>query len=165
MIVLKEPNTISKWCLPHPRDLEALRHSVRWGGADRSPVLTLLAAARRERGNPDVCLGEKGGHHFVGLPRVWQRIRRHAGLEGVRLHDLRHTHASSAAGLGTPLQIIGALLGHSGPQTTARYAHLADSPVRAAANEGPTASPRSWMASRAERWFPSRSHEARRAAP
>jgi len=66
---------------------------------------------------------------------VWQRIRRRAGLEGVRLHDLRHTHASSAAGLGTSLQIIGALLGHSGPQTTARYAHLADSPVRAAANQ------------------------------
>jgi integrase len=100
-----------------------------------APVLALLAATPRERGNPYVCPGEKAGHHFVGLPRVWQRIRRRAGLEGVRLHDLRHTHASSAAGLGTSLQIIGALLGHSGPQTTARYAHLADSPVRAAANQ------------------------------
>jgi integrase len=99
-----------------------------------APVLVLLAAAPRQEGNPYVCPGEKAGHHFVGLPRVWQRIRRRAGLNGVRLHDLRHTHASSAAGLGTPLQIIGALLGHSGPQTTARYAHLADSPVRAAAN-------------------------------
>jgi integrase len=100
-----------------------------------APVLALLAAAPRERGNPYVCPGERVGHHFVGLPRVWQRIRRRAGLADVRLHDLRHTHASSAAGLGTSLQIIGALLGHSGPQSTARYAHLADSPVRAAANQ------------------------------
>src|SRR6202049_440430 len=100
-----------------------------------APVLARLAAAPRERGNPYVCPGEKAGHHFVGLAPGWQRIRRRAGLEGVRLHDLRHTHASSAAGLGTSLQIIGALLGHSGPQTTARYAHLADSPVRAAANQ------------------------------
>jgi integrase len=100
-----------------------------------APVVMLLASAPRYAGNPYVCPGEKQGHHFVGLPRVWQRIRRRAGLEGVRLHDLRHTHASSAAGLGTSLQIIGALLGHSGPQTTARYAHLADSPVRAAADQ------------------------------
>ena len=99
-----------------------------------APVLELLAAAPRLEGNPYVCPGEKAGHHFVGLPRVWQRIRRRADLADVRLHDLRHSHASAAAGLGTPLQIIGALLGHSGPQTTARYAHLADSPVRAAAN-------------------------------
>jgi integrase len=98
------------------------------------PVLKLLAAAPKLEANPYVCPGEKAGHHFVGLPRVWQRIRRRAGLADVRLHDLRHSHASAAAGLGTPLQIIGALLGHSGPQTTARYAHLADSPVRAAAN-------------------------------
>jgi integrase len=99
------------------------------------PVLKLLAAAPRLEGNPYVCPGEKAGHHFVGLPRVWLRIRRRAGLDDVRLHDLRHSHASAAAGLGTPLQIIGALLGHSGPQTTARYAHLADSPVRAAAHQ------------------------------
>jgi integrase len=98
-------------------------------------VLKLLARAPRQAGNPYVCPGEKAGHHFVGLPRVWRRVRRQAGLENVRLHDLRHSHASAAAGLGASLQIIGALLGHSGPQSTARYAHLADSPVRAAANQ------------------------------
>jgi integrase len=100
-----------------------------------APVLVLLTAAPRQHGNPYVCPGERAGHHFVGLPRVWQRIRQRAGLTDVRLHDLRHSHASAAAGLGTSLQIIGALLGHAGPQTTARYAHLADSPVRAAANQ------------------------------
>lgn len=100
-----------------------------------APVLALLAEAPRLEGNPYVCPGEKAGHHFVGLPRVWRRIQRRAGLQNVRLHDLRHSHASAAAGLGTPLQIIGALLGHSGPQTTARYAHLADFPVRAAAHQ------------------------------
>ena len=55
-----------------------------------APVLELLAAAPRLEGNPYVCPGEKAGHHFVGLPRVWQRIRRRAGLADVRLHDLRH---------------------------------------------------------------------------
>ncbi|HLX10602.1 MAG TPA: tyrosine-type recombinase/integrase [Thermoanaerobaculia bacterium] len=103
----------------------------------RHPIIKgqRVAAAPRLESNPYVCPGEKAGHHFVGLPRVWQRIRQRAGLDDVRLHDLRHSHASAAAGLGTPLQIIGALLGHSGPQTTARHAHLADSPVRAAAHQ------------------------------
>jgi integrase len=51
----------------------------------------------------------------------------------VRLHDLRHTYASILASHGLSLPIIGALLGHTQPQTTARYAHLLDDPLRAAA--------------------------------
>ena len=50
----------------------------------------------------------------------------------VRLHDLRHTHASILASLGLSLPIIGRLLGHTQPATTARYAHLMDDPLRAA---------------------------------
>jgi integrase len=55
---------------------------------------------------------------------VWQAT--------ARIHDLRHTYASILASHGLSLPIIGALLGHTQPQTTARYAHLLDDPLRAA---------------------------------
>ena len=64
------------------------------------------------------------------LKRPWDLIKLHAELEGVRLHDLRHTHASVGAGEGLSLPIIGKLLGHKHQDTTARYAHLADDPTR-----------------------------------
>ena len=63
----------------------------------------------------------------------WHKIRRAAGLEDVRLHDLRHSFASILVTAALSLPIIGAMLGHSKPATTARYAHLADTPLRAAA--------------------------------
>jgi integrase len=68
---------------------------------------------------------------LVNLAKPWDRIRELAKLDDVRLHDLRHTHGSSAAGAGLSLHLVGALLGHRQPATTARYAHLADDPVRA----------------------------------
>ncbi|MCO6409479.1 site-specific integrase [Hoeflea alexandrii] len=66
------------------------------------------------------------------LKRPWERIKRHAGLESLRLHDLRHSFASVGAGAGMGLAIVGKLLGHESPSTTARYAHLADDPLRRA---------------------------------
>jgi integrase len=66
------------------------------------------------------------------LNRPWRAIVKRAGLNGLRLHDLRHTHASVGAGLGLGLPIIGKLLGHTQPSTTARYAHLDNDPVRRA---------------------------------
>lgn len=68
------------------------------------------------------------------LKRPWALVSRHAGLEGVRLHDLRHNFAALGAGGGMGLPIIGKLLGHTQPQTTARYAHLDADPLRKAAN-------------------------------
>jgi integrase len=67
------------------------------------------------------------------LEKPWRAIRRQAGLNDVRLHDLRHAFASVAASSGMGLPIIGKMLGHSQPATTARYAHLASDPVKAAA--------------------------------
>ena len=55
------------------------------------------------------------------------------GLVDVRIHDLRHSFASGAVALGESLPMIGKLLGHTQVQTTARYAHLAADPVKAAA--------------------------------
>ena len=68
------------------------------------------------------------------LKRPWKAIQRHAKLEGVRLHDLRHTFASVGAGASLGLPVVGKLLGHSQPQTTARYAHLDADPLRRASN-------------------------------
>jgi len=66
------------------------------------------------------------------LNRPWRAIVKRAGLSGLRIHDLRHTHASVGAGLGFGLPIIGKLLGHTQPSTTARYAHLDADPLRRA---------------------------------
>ena len=71
--------------------------------------------------------------HTNRLETHWQVIRAAAGLEDVRLHDLRHSFASMLVGEGFSLPIIGRLLGHSKPATTARYAHLSDKPLRDAA--------------------------------
>lgn len=75
--------------------------------------------------------------HWTGTKRVWGAVRERAGLADVRLHDLRHTYASlavGAAGGGQSLAVIGKLLGHKDVRTTARYAHLADDPVKQAAD-------------------------------
>ena len=66
------------------------------------------------------------------LQRPWRAITRRADLQGLRIHDLRHTHASVGAGAGVGLPIIGAILGHADTATTAKYAHLANDPVRRA---------------------------------
>ncbi|HMR33091.1 MAG TPA: site-specific integrase [Geminicoccaceae bacterium] len=76
--------------------------------------------------------GAKAGQHLVNLEKPWRRLRARAGLDDVRLHDLRHSFASVAAGLGGGLHMIGKPLGHSQAQTTHRYAHLAADAVKAA---------------------------------
>lgn len=68
------------------------------------------------------------------LHRPWRAIAKRAELSGVRLHDLRHTHASVGAGAGLGLPIIGKLLGHTHASTTARYAHLDVDPLRRASD-------------------------------
>ncbi len=98
------------------------------------PALEVLNGLERKEGNPFVITGAKRGAHLINLRKPWGRIRKKAGLENVRLHDLRHSFASVAVAGGLSLPLIGALLGHSQPQTTARYAHLADDPLRQAAN-------------------------------
>jgi len=64
------------------------------------------------------------------MGRVWSLIRENAGLEKVRLHDLRHSFASDALNAGAPLAHVGAVLGHADQRTTARYAHVANEALR-----------------------------------
>ena len=96
-------------------------------------ALELLVRAPRIEGSLYVIPGRRGGGRLVGVHRPWVRIREKAGLGDVRLHDLRHSFASIGAAAGLGLPVLGAILGHSHPATTARYAHLADDPRRAAA--------------------------------
>jgi integrase len=97
-------------------------------------AVKLLRATPTMTGNPFVIAGGKQGTRLVNLQKPWRRIRAAASLPDVRIHDLRHTYASIGAGAGLSLPQIGRLLGHTQPVTTARYAHLAADPVRAASN-------------------------------
>lgn len=58
--------------------------------------------------------------------RAWVAVRTAAKIEGLRLHDLRHTYASLLLAEGTPLALVGKALGHTKASTTERYAHLRD---------------------------------------
>jgi integrase len=97
-----------------------------------APALAVLSALPRI--GSFVIAGEAGDRPRHDLNRPWKLVSRRAGLIGVRIHDLRHTHASYGAGAGLGLPIIGKLLGHSQPATTARYAHLDNDPLKRAAN-------------------------------
>jgi integrase len=70
--------------------------------------------------------------HLDDLKGPWRTICAQAGLHGVRVHDLRHSFASILVSAGLTLPVIGALLGHTQPGTTQRYAHLFDDPLRQA---------------------------------
>jgi integrase len=87
------------------------------------------------RVGPYVIAGARHGKPFKSLSRSWIVAREYAGLKDVRLHDLRHPYASLAAGRGVSLHMIGKLLGHKDPATTARYAHLARDAVQAVNDE------------------------------
>jgi integrase len=97
-------------------------------------AIDVLEKIPRLEGNPYVICGNIPGAHLINLQKPWRRIRKAAGLEDVRIHDLRHSFASAAVAGGMSLPMIGALLGHSQPQTTARYAHLGQDPLLAASD-------------------------------
>ncbi len=95
-------------------------------------ALEILAGLERFDDNPHVIPGAKPVSHRASLQNLWPTICRHAEIENVRIHDLRHTFASYGVHGGQGLPVIGKLLGHSKITTTQRYAHLDDDPVRAA---------------------------------
>ena len=98
-----------------------------------APALEVLSNIERVEGNAYVIVGRKSGARLVGLNHIWARVRERADLEDVRLHDLRHSYASTAVNLNIGLQIIGNLLGHKQASTTEKYAHVDDDPAKAAA--------------------------------
>ncbi len=98
-------------------------------------AVELLRQLPRVEGNPYViCSDHKLDEPIAYLESAWRKLCKWAGIEGVRIHDLRHTFASNAVAMGMSLPMIGRLLGHTQTQTTARYAHLAIDPVLEAAS-------------------------------
>jgi integrase len=99
-----------------------------------APALEVLSKLPRIDNNPYVLPGDRDGQHFNGPQKAWQRIRALARLDDVRIHDLRHAHASMAVAGGESLYVVGKMLGHSQAVTTQRYAHLSIDPVLAASD-------------------------------
>lgn len=96
-------------------------------------ALEVLSSIDPIPGNSYVITGKQPGSHLTDMQKPWRRIRKAADLDDLRIHDLRHSFASVAVGMGESLPMIGKLLGHNHVQTTSRYAHLADNPMEMAA--------------------------------
>jgi integrase len=116
------------WTKPSAHTKQRKLHRAELSGA----AVALLSEWRTE------CQGEfvfpgRAGQPLTDVKRTWEAVRRDAGVSDVRLHDLRHTYASFMASAGHSLLTIGKVLGHTQAQTTARYAHLFDDPLREAA--------------------------------
>ncbi len=99
-----------------------------------APALEVLASVPRIDGCRYVIAGDKLDKPRSDLKRPWAMVTRAAGLEGIRLHDLRHTYASHGAAAGMGLTVVGRLLGHADVKTTNRYSHFDADPLRRAAN-------------------------------
>jgi integrase len=95
-----------------------------------APALEVLASLPRL--GKFVIAGAKDDRPRSDIKRPWERIIAQAGLEHLRLHDLRHSYASIGAAAGMGLGMVGKLLGHASTSTTARYSHFADDPLRRA---------------------------------
>ena len=85
------------------------------------------------RNSPYLFPGRVEGEPIKEIKTFWTKVLKEAKLERVRVHDLHHTHASHLVSSGLSLSIVGKLLGHTQASTTQRYAHLADEPLRQAA--------------------------------
>lgn len=95
-----------------------------------APAQQLLAGI--EHSGEYVFPGKGRTAHVTVIDKSWRTIKAAAGINGLRIHDLRHSFASQLASGGASLPLIGALLGHSSPATTARYSHLFLDPQRLA---------------------------------
>ncbi len=100
-----------------------------------SPAIQILKQLPKIDDNPYCIVGRRRGRHMINLQRPWQRIRARAGLHNVRLHDLRHSFASTAVTDGKSLHMTGKMLGHRNAMTTQRYAHISDDPLHQATEE------------------------------
>ena len=114
------------WVKPHTATKQGREHRVPLS----APARQLLARRLKCSGGSPTVFGVNGGRD--ALKRAWRRILAAADITELRLHDLRHSFASQLVSGGASLPLIGSLLGHSSPTTTARYSHLYDDPQRAA---------------------------------
>jgi integrase len=115
-----KPASTTKQAADHVVPLSAPARQLLSAIAGKGPVATYVFPSHGAAG------------HRTTIKRNWRQITKAAEIAGLRIHDLRHSFASQLASGGASLPLIGALLGHSNPVTTARYAHLYDDPQRAA---------------------------------
>ena len=112
------------WSKPGATTKQRTAHHVPLSDATRQLLSEIVSGSQ--------WLFPEGDSHRKSIRAAWEGLCKAANIEGARVHDLRHTYASVLASAGLSLPIIGALLGHTTPTTTARYAHLFDDPLRAA---------------------------------
>ncbi|KMK68605.1 site-specific integrase [Puniceibacterium sp. IMCC21224] len=97
-------------------------------------AVALLKAIRQSSAAEDIVFpGRSADKPIVDLKKFWRSLLTMADITDYRIHDNRHTHASQLVSRGMSLAIVGRLLGHTNPMTTQRYAHIADHPLRDAA--------------------------------
>ncbi|MGN8157099.1 tyrosine-type recombinase/integrase [Salinisphaera sp. SWV1] len=113
------------WTKPGANTKQKTMHRVPLSAPARQLLASMSADSKY------VFPGRAGGHQ-QDIKSTWESMRELAEIPDVRIHDLRHTYAAQLASAGLSLPIIGALLGHTQAQTTARYSHLMDDPLRAA---------------------------------
>ena len=126
------------WIKPGSATKQRREHETPLG----DQVLALLKTMRAKAA-PDAEFlfpGGSAGGHRSQINQSWNAICKSAGIprtgpQALRVHDLRHSYASFMVSAGFSLPVVGAMLGHSQPMTTARYAHLLDDPLREAANK------------------------------
>lgn len=117
------------WIKPSAHTKQKKEHRVPLSAA----AIQLLTEIKATAGpSPCVFPGRKPGEPLTDIKNFWAGVCKKAILEDCRIHDLRHTYASILASAGLSLPVIGALLGHTQPNTTARYSHLFDDPLREA---------------------------------
>jgi integrase len=146
-----DQHLIGKWVLPHLGASRRAHYRLKQKKVHSVPLApgaidilreikadqeaTRAAAKQRGRIIPEIehlFPGDDGREHLGQLQHTWATVTETAGLQGVRLHDLRHSFASVAVSSGLSLLLVGALLGHASVATTQRYSHLMDSALRQA---------------------------------
>jgi len=121
------------WTKPAATTKQKRDHEVPVGDAALALLKTMRKAAPDDAQFLFPSHGSTG--HLTEVKKGWAAITKRAGISGLHVHDLRHSHASFLVSAGYSLPLIGAMLGHSNPTTTHRYAHLLDDPLREAANK------------------------------
>jgi integrase len=119
------------WTKPGATTKQKTEHAVPLSG----PARELLVKIRRQVPADVGWVFPANGSHRRDVKDAWATLCRMAKIEGARVHDLRHTYASVLVSAGHSLPVIGGLLGHTTPTTTARYAHLTDDPLRRATEQ------------------------------
>ena len=124
---------VGRWTKPDAHTKQREIHSIPLNRPALELLTMMRAAARADA--IYAFPGDDGTSHLTDVKKSWAAICRRAGIEGLRLHDLRHSFASLLLNRGASLEVIGGLLGHTQSSTTQRYAHLLEDTMRDASEK------------------------------